>query len=173
MKAAILKLVGTLDAIALDHPEVWDSAVREQIYLALERGYADADETYVLPKHFAMFSRKADARVREAVCAFIQTALAAAEAAGLEGSAARCRALDEAGEGVVSRRGLRFVDCVGCLRTTEVRRQGAEEGERSAQERSLRDAAVAVDQVRLLATRRRLGQRAFDLLDELDGLLQS
>ena len=63
-----------LDAIALEHPEVNDTAVREEMSTAILNGFFRKTEDYRLLDKFAMYSTKGNIDVMVALAYFIGNA---------------------------------------------------------------------------------------------------
>jgi len=71
VKQALKQLLETLDEISKTHAEVSDTAAREAMAEAIQRGFVLGQKGYKLPDKFAMFSEAGDQLVREALAAFL------------------------------------------------------------------------------------------------------
>src|SRR5688572_188970 len=82
MQAILLRLLDRLDAIAEQHGEVSDTAVRDVISEAVFDGFLRPSSGFALPDRYAMFSEEGDLLVKRAIAQFPPAAnYRAAEAA--------------------------------------------------------------------------------------------
>ena len=94
MKKSLTSLLNTLDKVAEDFEEIFDTDVREQMREAIEKSLLDPVAGYVLPDTFGMFEPKGNARVKAALVKFL--AAAKIESVGLKTHEARLRAFQAA-----------------------------------------------------------------------------
>jgi hypothetical protein len=71
MKTALKRLLDDLDEISERHEEVGDTDVREQMYVAIRKGFIMPEAGYVVPSSFGMFSWSGNRRVRVAIARFL------------------------------------------------------------------------------------------------------
>jgi hypothetical protein len=71
MKQVLKRLLDDLDGISRQHEEVSDTDVREQMYVAIRKGFIVPEAGYIVTPTFGMFSRRGDRRVREAIVKFL------------------------------------------------------------------------------------------------------
>ena len=71
MKNVLKRLLDDLDEISERHEEVFDTDVREQMYVAIRKGFIMPEAGYVVPAKFGMFSERGNQRVREAIVRFL------------------------------------------------------------------------------------------------------
>jgi hypothetical protein len=71
MKTALKRLLDDLDGISEQHEEVGDTDVREQMYVAIRKGFIMPEAGYVVPSSFGMFSWSGNRRVRVAIARFL------------------------------------------------------------------------------------------------------
>ena len=71
MKNVLKRLLDDLDEVFEQHAEVGDTDVREQMYVAIRKGFIMPEAGYIVPPTFGMFSRRGDRRVREAIVKFL------------------------------------------------------------------------------------------------------
>jgi hypothetical protein len=71
MKTALKRLLDDLDEILERHEEVGDTDVREQMYVAIRKGFIMPEAGYVVPSSFGMFSWSGNRRVRVAIARFL------------------------------------------------------------------------------------------------------
>jgi hypothetical protein len=76
MKKALKALLNAMDQIFEQFEEVGDTAVREEMRDAIEKGLLAPVPGYVLPNEFGMFEPKGDAMVKAALAKFIEAAKA-------------------------------------------------------------------------------------------------
>ena len=93
MKKSLKVLLNAMDKIAEDFEEVGDTAVREQMREAIEKGLLAPVAGYVLPDEFGMFEPEGDAKVKAALATFI--AAAKVESVGLTTREDRLRAFQD------------------------------------------------------------------------------
>jgi hypothetical protein len=74
MKAALKKLLDTLDSIAETHGEVQDTDVCEALADTLDNAFIHQTPRYVVPASFGMFTPAGDALVHAALSEFVSTA---------------------------------------------------------------------------------------------------
>jgi hypothetical protein len=81
MQAILRRLLDRLDAIAEQHGEVSDTAVRDVISEAVFDGFLRPSSGFALPDRYAMFSEEGDLLVKRALAEFLPAAnYSAAEA---------------------------------------------------------------------------------------------
>ncbi len=95
MKKSLKALLNALDKVGEDFEEVTDTAVREQMRDAVEKGLLDPVPGYQLSDAFGMFEPEGNAKVKVALAKFLTAARAEAEAAGLKTRADRLRAFQD------------------------------------------------------------------------------
>lgn len=71
MKQALKRLLDDLDKISEQHEEVGDTDVREQMAVAIRKGFIKPEAKYVVSQKFGMFSERGNQRVREAIVKFL------------------------------------------------------------------------------------------------------
>ena len=71
MKNVLKRLLDNLDEISQQHEEVSDTDVREQMHVAIRKGFIKPEAKYIVPSKFGMFSSGGDRRVREAIVKFL------------------------------------------------------------------------------------------------------
>ena len=84
MKNQLLALLEALSRIGSDHPELYDSEVREQIGDAIMESFVRAHSDFTIPNEFGMYTFGANQLVRAALAKYISDASAEARAAGIE-----------------------------------------------------------------------------------------
>src|SRR6266566_7888176 len=62
MKQILKRLLDDLDKISEQHKEVSDTDVREQMYVAIHKGFIVPEAGYIVPPTFGMFSSRGDRR---------------------------------------------------------------------------------------------------------------
>jgi hypothetical protein len=95
MQAILRRLLDRLDAIAEQHGEVSDTAVRDAISDAVFDGFLRPVSAFVLPDRYAMFSDEGDLLVKRALAEFLQAANHSAAEAGLSTFHQRLSALQD------------------------------------------------------------------------------
>jgi hypothetical protein len=95
MRAILRRLLDRLDAIAEQHGEVGDTAVREAISDAVFDGFLRPISAFALPDRYAMFSEEGDLLVKRALGEFPQAAKHSAAEAGLSTFHERLSALQD------------------------------------------------------------------------------
>ena len=83
MRVILRRLLDRLDAIAEQHGEVSDTAVRDVISEAVFDGFLRPSSGFVLPDRYAMFSEEGDLLVKRALAEFLPAANHSAADAGL------------------------------------------------------------------------------------------
>ena len=83
MRAILRRLLDRLDAIAEQHGEVGDTAVREAMSDAVFDGFLRPICAFALPDRYAMFSEEGDLLVKRALAEFLPAANYSAADAGL------------------------------------------------------------------------------------------
>jgi hypothetical protein len=111
MQAILRRLLDRLDAIAEQHGEVGDTAVREAISEAVFDGFLRPVSTFVLPYRYAMFSEEGDLLVKWALAEFLPPANHGAAEAGLSTPHEQLSALQD--DDVRSAGGSYFDDYLG------------------------------------------------------------
>ena len=74
MQAILRRLLDRLDAIAEQHGEVSDTAVREAMSGAVFDGFLRPISAFALPDRYAMFSEEGDLLVKRALAEFLPAA---------------------------------------------------------------------------------------------------
>ena len=74
MRNALKRLLDRLDAIGVEHEELFDSDVRQRMSNAVLDGFVRNRQKYNVPHDFGMFSTEANAAVMGAIAEFIVTA---------------------------------------------------------------------------------------------------
>lgn len=92
MKNALLALLNNLENVEAEHPEINDTAVREELHAAIFGAFIEPKPGYELPTGYAMFSDEADAQIRTALAAFLTHPEVIAAASQLQTSAERLAA---------------------------------------------------------------------------------
>jgi hypothetical protein len=82
MQAILRRLLDLLDAIAEQHGEVGDTAVREAMSEAVFDGFLRPVSAFALPDRYAMFSEEGDLLVKRALAEFLPAANHSAAEAG-------------------------------------------------------------------------------------------
>lgn len=77
MDKLLAKLLERLATVAVDHPEIRDSEVRESLGDALYHFFLCSTPDYTLPDSFAMYTPEGDRRVREVLIWFLPLVYAA------------------------------------------------------------------------------------------------
>jgi hypothetical protein len=95
MQAILRRLLDRLDAIAEQHGEVSDTAVRDAISDAVFDGFLRPVSAFVLPDRYPMFSDEGDLLVKRALAEFLQAANHSAAEAGLSTFHQRLSALQD------------------------------------------------------------------------------
>jgi len=95
MKNALKELIDSLDEVFDDHEEVGDTAVREEMYDAVHKGFIQPQTGYVLPAKFAMFSDEGDNAVRLALKKFLSHPEVVAASQSLKTPVARLAAFQD------------------------------------------------------------------------------
>ena len=95
MQAILRRLLDRLDAIAEQHGEVSDTAVREAISDAVFDGFLRPVSAFALPDRYAMFSEEGDLLVKRALAEFVPAANHSAAVAGLSTFHERLSALQD------------------------------------------------------------------------------
>jgi len=95
MQAILRRLLDRLDAIAEQHGEVSDTAVRDAISDAVFDGFLRPVSAFTLPDRYAMFSDEGDLLVKLALAEFIPAANHSAGEAGLSTFHERLSALQD------------------------------------------------------------------------------
>ncbi|MCI4569030.1 hypothetical protein [Lysobacter sp. CFH 32150] len=95
MKNALKKLIDDLDAVAVEHEEVSDTDVREQMYDAVHKSFIAPRPGFSLPESFGMFSDEGDRKVLIAIREFLAAPGLAAAAAALKTPEARLDAFQD------------------------------------------------------------------------------
>jgi hypothetical protein len=83
MRVILRRLLDRLDAIAEQHGEVGDTAVREAMSDAVFDGFLRPICAFALPDRYAMFSEEGDLLVKRALAEFLPAANHSAADAGL------------------------------------------------------------------------------------------
>ena len=97
MQAILRRLLDRLDAIAEQHGEVGDTAVREAMSGAVFDGFLRPVSAFALPDRYAMFSEEGDLLVKRALAEFLPAANHRAPEAGLSTFHERLSALQDVG----------------------------------------------------------------------------
>lgn len=108
-------LLDELEEIGLDHPEVEDTDVREQMYAVVYRGFIEQTPGYVPPETFGMFETEGNRRVKAALVRFVSEAVPEAKQQGLATPKQRFHAFEN-GE-VTSEGGKPYDDFFGSAET--------------------------------------------------------
>ena len=95
MQTILRRLLDQLDAIAEQHGEVGDTAVREAISDAVFDGFLRPVSAFALPDRYAMFSEEGDLLVKRALAEFLPAANHSAAEAGLSTFHERLSALQD------------------------------------------------------------------------------
>jgi|SRR5918999_2585707 hypothetical protein len=95
MQANIRRLLDRLDAVAEQHGEVSDTAVRDAISEAVFDGFLRPSSGFALPDRYAMFSEEGDLLVKRALAEFLPAANHRAAEAGLSTFHERLSALQD------------------------------------------------------------------------------
>ena len=95
MQANIRRLLDRLDAVAEQHGEVSDTAVRDAISEAVFDGFLRPSSGFALPDRYAMFSEEGDLLVKRALAEFLPAANHRAAEAGLSTFHGRLSALQD------------------------------------------------------------------------------
>ena len=95
MQEILRRLLDRLDAIAEQHGEVSDTAVRDVISEAVFDGFLRPSFGFALPDRYAMFSEEGDRLVKRALAEFLPAANHSAAEAGLSTFHERLSALQD------------------------------------------------------------------------------
>jgi hypothetical protein len=71
MKNALRLLLNTLDQIRLEHPEITDTMVREEMGYAVYQGFVIQEQDFQLPREFGIFSAIGNEQVYSALSQFL------------------------------------------------------------------------------------------------------
>lgn len=72
MKQALKELIADLIKVEEQHGEVCDTAVREELFIAIHHSFIVPKPAYSLPKDLAMFSAAGNKKVRSVLQKFLQ-----------------------------------------------------------------------------------------------------
>lgn len=89
MRDALVRFLDALEAIGVDHDEVYDTDVRERLAEAIEHNLITPTGPIETPTKLGMFSDEADERVAAALGAYLTDARRQADVAGLDEAARR------------------------------------------------------------------------------------
>jgi hypothetical protein len=123
MQAILRRLLDRLDAIAEQHGEVGDTAVRDAISEAVFDGFLRPVSAFALPDRYAMFSEEGDLLLKRALAEFLAAANHSAAEAGLSTFHKRLSALQDAD--VRSAGGSYFDDYLGWANPEDYAASGA------------------------------------------------
>ena len=123
MQAILRRLLDRLDAIAEQHGEVGDTAVREAMSDAVFDGFLRPISAFALPDRYAMFSEEGDLLVKRALAEFLPAANHSAAKAGLSTFHERLSILQDVD--VRSARGSYFDDYLGWANPEDYDASGA------------------------------------------------
>ena len=82
-----------LEKVGETHSELFDTDVREQLWVAIERKYINLDQAYELPRTFGMFSEAGNAELRAVLVQNLANMVGAAKAHKLDSEAKRLESL--------------------------------------------------------------------------------
>jgi hypothetical protein len=123
MQTILRRLLDQLDAIAEQHGEVGDTAVREAMSDAVFDGFLRPGSAFALPDRYAMFSEEGDRLVKRALAEFLPAANHSAAEAGLSTFHERLSALQDGD--VRSAGGSYFDDYLGWADPEDYEASGA------------------------------------------------
>lgn len=95
LRAALLDLLESLEAIGTEHEEVYDTDVRERMSEAVYKAFLNPVPGYQLPLEFGMFEPNANAAVRAAISGYVERAAARAAVLALSDPKARLAAFQD------------------------------------------------------------------------------
>jgi hypothetical protein len=104
-------LLDDLDKVSNESDEIFDTAVRERMWDAVEKAFINPRPGYVLPSEFGMFTQLGNASVRDALRRFIQRASAWAERNRVKSRESRLASFQDSE--VASRKGSHYHDFFG------------------------------------------------------------
>jgi hypothetical protein len=123
IQAILRRLLDRFDAIAEQHGEVSDTAVRDVISEAVFDGFLRPSSGFALPDRYAMFSEEGDLLVKRALAEFLPAANHSAAKAGLSTFHERLSILQDVD--VRSARGSYFDDYLGWVNPEDYDASGA------------------------------------------------
>jgi len=94
-KEALKTLLDEVERIGRRHDDLYDTAVREAMAVAVLRAFVFDEQDYELPRDFGLESRRANAAVRRALQAYIDKARGLAGRHGLRDPAQRLRVFED------------------------------------------------------------------------------
>lgn len=83
MNTVLQHLLNRLEGISVNHQEIFDSEVRQNMSNVIMDGFVRQTVDYTIPVNFGMFSEQANDAVREAIAEFISTANKVAHQSGM------------------------------------------------------------------------------------------
>jgi hypothetical protein len=114
---ALKQLLDDLDAIGMEHMEVEDTDVREQMYAVVYHGFIEQTPGFALPDTFGMFEEEGNQAVRDALTRYLNAAVPEAEKLGLAKPEQRFRAFENGD--ITSDGGKPYDDFFGSAETYE------------------------------------------------------
>lgn len=91
--AELRTFLDALEEVGERHSELFDTDVREQLWLAIEHKYVQLDHAYELPNTFGMFSEAGNSELRTVLAQHLANMVAAAEVYKLDTEAKRLDSL--------------------------------------------------------------------------------
>src|SRR5256885_1293395 len=91
---ALKQLLDDLEALGMEHMDVEDTDVREQMYAVVYHGFIEQTPGFELPATFGMLEEEGNQAVRDALTRFLGTAVPEAKKLGLAKPEQRFRAFE-------------------------------------------------------------------------------
>jgi hypothetical protein len=110
--SALAGLLDALEEVADQHSEIFDTDVRERVWVVVDRCYVRRHGTFEVPSELGMFSVDGNVRLKTALDRHLRNLLSAAETDGLETEAERLAVIQNS-EIRSSRQGFAFEDFFG------------------------------------------------------------
>jgi hypothetical protein len=111
IKRALKQFLAALDKIYAGHDELGDTAVRNNLFVAILKSFIKPEKGYLLPKRFGMFDEGADALVHSAVHRFLEHPEVMAAGELLKSPEERLNAFQD--EDVETAEGTNFIEYFG------------------------------------------------------------
>lgn len=95
MPSHLKTLMEELERIGRTHGELYDTDVREQMTEAVMKSFIAPETGYILPERYGLFEEEGNARVREAIEAYVTGVRQSAERIGLASPVERLAAFQD------------------------------------------------------------------------------
>jgi hypothetical protein len=92
---SLQRLLDDLDRIRSRHPEISDTAVRDETFRVVFLGFVEQTPNYALPSTVGMFSPSADSEVKSVLARFLKDGIVESKARGLDTAEKRFAAFEE------------------------------------------------------------------------------